>query len=77
MKRRGWLDRAGELTPAGRAIRQDLEDRTDELAAQPLAVLAHQIEELFDVLKPSAETILSSDTIPFPNPMGLPRDFDR
>jgi hypothetical protein len=37
---RGWLDGSGELTETGRAHRQWVEERTDELAAAPWAMLS-------------------------------------
>lgn len=66
LRSRGWLDARGALTPAGLAGRAAIEDETDELAAAP-------VEGLLDLLAPITARILDSDTIPYPNPMGVPR----
>ncbi|MEO5724533.1 MAG: hypothetical protein ABIQ39_13135 [Ilumatobacteraceae bacterium] len=39
LEQRGWFDGTGAITDAGRANRQQVEDRTDELDARPWAVL--------------------------------------
>lgn len=68
---RGWLDAQGGPTPAGQAAHRDVEDHTDQLAAQP-----------WDALNPDSQTRLShlltplahaaAAVVPYPNPMGLP-----
>lgn len=73
LRRRGWLDSSGQLTPEGLAYRRNLEDRTDALAAQPLDASGDCVDELVALLAPVTEAVLSGDVIPFPNPMGLPK----
>ena len=70
----GLVD-AGSLTDAGRTLRDRIEHRTDELAWAPIerALDADAFTALVDALSPAAETVTESGTIPFPNPMGLPR----
>lgn len=70
---RGLLDDSG-LTNDGAALRTQVESTTDALAAGPYATaLADgRWETLIDRLSQVAAEVLRSDTIPFPNPMGLP-----
>jgi hypothetical protein len=42
---RGWIDDAGALTDAGRAHRQAVEDRTDELAEEPWTELSAEEQD--------------------------------
>ncbi len=72
---RGLLDGAGQLTPDGRRLHERVEQRTDELAVQPYEALGDQgMDDLVRLLDPFASPILASDEIPFPNPIGLPRE---
>jgi len=74
LRGRGLLDGAGALTEAGRALRERVEARTDELATAPLAALGTDgAERLVAALRPLAAAVRDGDAIPFPNPMGLPR----
>ncbi|MDD9371782.1 MAG: hypothetical protein PV358_16810 [Acidimicrobiales bacterium] len=71
---RGLVADDGTATPAGRALRTDIEQRTDELAARPCARLATgDVERLLAVLGPAAQRIAAAGEVVFPNPMGLPR----
>lgn len=71
---RGLLASDGSATDAGRTLRQEIEQRTDEMAALPFAALDdEQIERLVGALTPAAEQIAASGEVMFPNPMGLPR----
>jgi hypothetical protein len=70
---RGLLDGAGELTDEGRQLRIDVEHATDRAAARLFAGLhpsAHA--DLLALLAPVAQAIRASNTITYPNPMGLP-----
>jgi hypothetical protein len=68
---RGWLDEAG-LTPAGHAAHDELEARTDELAAGPWRVLGEdRTARLAALLEPLAAA--AAAVMPFPNPVGVPR----
>lgn len=63
---RGLLDRAGAFTDAGRALRQEIEDRTDALALAPWVALG---ETGCDVLRglvwPLSKAIVDSGTFGF------------
>ncbi|MGC3002215.1 SCO6745 family protein, partial [Streptomyces sp. G35A] len=70
---RGLLDSAGHPTAEARGLRAHVEARTDALAVRPyLALTAHEAAELVGLLRVPADQVLTSGTIPFPNPMGLP-----
>ncbi len=74
LRGRGLLDRDGAVSAVGRALRETIETRTDELAIAPYAHLASETAEgLIELLTPAATTIAGSGEISFPNPMGLPR----
>ncbi len=75
LKTRGLLDEGEQSTDAGHDLRRSIEARTDELAAGPYAALRDgEITELLEASMGIAEPIISSGEIPFPNPMGLPRE---
>ncbi len=58
---RGELTADGELTEQGRAGRQQVEDRTDELAAEPWRVLGPEASlRLRELLRPAARTLASA-----------------
>lgn len=71
---RGLLDGSG-LTSAGRLLRGEVEASTDARASEPFgrALGPAQRDRLSDALKVISDAVLRSETIPFPNPMGLPR----
>ncbi|WP_370414225.1 hypothetical protein [Streptomyces fradiae] len=71
---RGLLAPTGTPTAEARALRAHLESRTDTLAVRPfLAALAPpEADRAVALLGVLADEILTSGTIPFPNPMGLP-----
>jgi hypothetical protein len=74
---RGWVDPADptKATPAGRAARERIEDKTDDLASEPWDRLGDAAtEELRDLLKPIAARIAAVGLIPMPNPIGLGDD---
>jgi len=63
--RRGWLDAAGALTAVGRRHREDLEQRTDELAAAPWAQLADDdVIWLASLGKELSTAIVAAGTFP-------------
>ncbi|MGB3736855.1 MAG: hypothetical protein WA964_17990 [Ilumatobacter sp.] len=70
---RGLLDESG-LTSDGAALRTQVETITDVRAAAPYAdVLSNERwADTIDRLAQVAADVVASDTIPFPNPMGLP-----
>ena len=74
LRDRGWLDDAGALTVAGRSARDDIERDTDRLAAEAIGRLGEdELVGLFDLLTALVTPIVASATIPYPNPIGVPR----
>ncbi len=71
---RGWLHEDGTPTAAGSTARQEIEDLTDLLAAEPWECLGEEgTEALRAVLAPLARAIAATGAVPVPNPIGLPR----
>jgi hypothetical protein len=70
-----WLLAAdGALTERGRQERQRVEEDTDRLAARLLRPLTDtRVQELLTALEPLADAVLAAGTLPFPNPIGLPK----
>jgi len=70
---RGWLNADGTQTASGAVKRQEIEDLTDRLAAQPWERLGDDdTESLRAVLKVLAGAIAAVGGVPVPNPIGLP-----
>jgi hypothetical protein len=69
LRRRGLLDVRGQLTAAGRALRDRTEADTDRLAATSLSSAG--LERLLVLLRPLLARL--EGVIPYPNPMGVPR----
>ena len=70
---RGWLDGAGDVTPAGASVREDIERETDRLSAAAVAGLdAAKTTELIDALRPLAERVMDAGVVPASNNMGVP-----
>ena len=70
---RGWVTAAGELTGSGRAVRREVEERTDRLALGPYAALgADRADELLRLLHALAERMVAAGGVPRPNPIGVP-----
>ncbi|MFV8247344.1 SCO6745 family protein [Mycolicibacterium peregrinum] len=75
LRSRGWLDSRGELTDAGRDIKQAVEDRTDELSVAALDALTDdEITTLFATLTPITRQVVAAGDVPAATPMGLRRD---
>jgi len=73
LRSRGLLDATG-LTAGGAALRGRVEERTDELALQPWIDLGDDVYRTFvDNMRELVASILDSDALPYPNPMGLTR----
>lgn len=69
---RGLLDTSGALTGDGRALRQWVEDRTDDAAAAPWRALGSERgEQLADLLTPLALTLTERNESMRINPMAL------
>lgn len=58
LRSRGLLD-GDALTPAGWALRDRIEIRTDELEAPALAVLADRLDDVLDALRPWGDAIIA------------------
>jgi hypothetical protein len=70
LRSRGLLDGSGGFTDEGRALKQAIEDRTDELALPPYAAIGEAAcARLLELLEGFSER---SD-VPYPNAMALPR----
>ena len=68
---RGWVGADGQLTDAGQAAHDAIEDATDRAAARPWARLGTDaIAELAGVLTPLAKACAA--VLPYPNPIGVP-----
>ncbi|GAB5898855.1 hypothetical protein OKHIL_46640 [Mycolicibacterium mageritense] len=75
LRQRGWLDADGELTQAGRDVKQTVEDRTDALALSALDALSDdEVASLFAVLTPITRAVVAAGDVPVATPMGLNRD---
>ena len=73
--RRGLLDEGGELTDAGRDLKQRIEDTTDRLALAALEALDDdEVEALFRALTPITREVVAAGDVPAATPMGLSRD---
>lgn len=69
---RGVLDEAGRLTPSGSALRQRVEDLTDQLALLPWRALGEtKLTRLLRLVEPLSTHIVRQKGIPLPNPMGV------
>jgi hypothetical protein len=70
LRERGILDQGIEFTERGRALKQAIEDRTDELALPPYAAIGEASSaRLLELLGGFSDR---SD-VPYPNAMALPR----
>ncbi|MGZ4727049.1 MAG: SCO6745 family protein [Acidimicrobiales bacterium] len=66
LRDRGWLDADGALTEAGRAHRQWVEDRTDQLALAPWQHLGLDgCNRLRELVRPLSKAIVASGTLGF------------
>lgn len=70
----GLVTAKGAATAKGRALREDVERRTDELSAGALSVLGlARVEDLLLTLRRASAPVATSGELMYPNPMGLPR----
>jgi hypothetical protein len=68
---RGWVGADGQLTNAGQAAHDAVEDATDWAAARPWARLASQTTaDIADALTPLARACAA--VLPYPSPIGVP-----
>jgi len=74
LQARGLLDRDGRLTKTGGALRRDIEDLTDRLAAAPVERLGETgVMRAIELAAPISRQLVDGGVIPVPNPIGAPR----
>ncbi|GAC1364306.1 MAG: hypothetical protein NVSMB44_23380 [Ktedonobacteraceae bacterium] len=74
MLQRGLLDAHGQFTPAGRALYQSIEERTDQLALPPWQHLgAEKATRLISLVRPLSSRVVEQGGVPMPNPIGVPK----
>jgi len=74
LQARGLLDRDGRLTKTGGALRREVEDLTDRLAAGPVERLGETgVKQAIDLATPISRHLIDIGLIPVPNPIGAPR----
>lgn len=70
----GLLDRQGRLTKTGGALRRDVEDLTDRLAAAPVERLGETgVKQAIELAAPISRQLIDGGVVPVPNPIGAPR----
>jgi hypothetical protein len=68
---RGLITEQGELTEAGFALKQDIEDRTDRIALSAYEVLSDdEARTLIDGLSPIARAVIATGDLPPVTPIG-------
>jgi hypothetical protein len=71
LAQRGWVGADGQLTNAGQAAHDAVEDATDWAAARPWARLAPQtVADIAETLTPLAQACAA--ILPYPSPIGVP-----
>jgi hypothetical protein len=74
LQARGVLDRTGRLTKSGGALRREVEDLTDRLAAAPVERVGQTgVERAIDLATPLSRALADAGVFPIPNPIGAPR----
>jgi Helix-turn-helix family len=74
LRARGLLDAGGRLTKTGGALRREVEDLTDRLAAGPVERLGSSgVERAIELATPASRHLMDAGVIPVPNPIGAPR----
>ncbi|MGA9491554.1 MAG: hypothetical protein WBV80_15065 [Mycobacterium sp.] len=72
---RGLLDGDGSITDAGRALKDEVEARTDALALSVLDALSDdEVETLFQALTPVTRAVVEGGDVPAVTPMALRRN---
>ncbi len=71
LRARGLLDSGGRLTKTGGALRREVEDLTDRLAAGPVERLGSTgVERAIELATPVSRYLIDAGVIPVPNPIG-------
>jgi hypothetical protein len=74
LQARGLLDSSGRLTKTGGALRREVEDLTDRLAAGPVERIGSTgVERAIALAAPVSRSLMDTGLIPLPNPTGAPR----
>ncbi|HXA29345.1 MAG TPA: hypothetical protein VN193_11445 [Candidatus Angelobacter sp.] len=74
LQAQGLLDRDGRLTRSGGALRKQIEDVTDRLAAAPIERLGQTgVERAIELAVPLSRHLVDTGIFPVPNPIGAPR----
>lgn len=74
LQARGLLDRDGRLTKTGGALRREIEDLTDRLAAAPVERLGETgVNRTITLAAPISRQLADGGVFPVPNPIGAPR----
>lgn len=74
LRGRGLLDGRGRLTPLGAQLRASVEAETDRLASGPLDRIGpERAMQVIEAFAPLAERVVATGSIPYPNPIGVPR----
>jgi hypothetical protein len=74
LQARGLLDTGGRLTKTGGALRREVEELTDRLAAGPVERLGSTgVERAIELAVPVSRHLMDTGVIPVPNPVGSPR----
>jgi hypothetical protein len=64
LRRRGWMDAAGDLTGTGRSTRDEIEQRTDDGQSKVIGVLGDRLDELVGLCQQVSDAILSAHAAP-------------
>lgn len=65
LRARGLLDAEGQYTDAGRILREDIEARTDDIAAEPRSRLGSiKADRLIELMGPLVEQLIASGSVP-------------
>jgi hypothetical protein len=71
---RGLLDSGGRLTKTGGALRREVEELTDRLAAGPVERIGSTgVERAIELATPVSRHLMDTGVVPVPNPVGAPR----
>ncbi|WBB64882.1 hypothetical protein [Micromonospora sp. WMMD812] len=70
---RGLIDAAGVATEAGHRLRDEVERRTDELAATPWRALGPQVGRFAQLVAPLTGAVLASGLLPAQSTLGIRR----
>jgi hypothetical protein len=74
LQARGLMNRDGRLTKTGGALRRDVENLTDRLAAAPVERLGETgVRRAIDLAAPVSRCLIDNGVVPVPNPIGAPR----